>query len=164
MCCHNPTGHEFNSLRPPARCGCCPLGHVKTVVRAVICPRPDCRRPRLLPEPHGHRCRSPRPSPAVAVLKRKRARPPLHTLDRLFWTVLRVTWSRWKDGFHCEIRLNTRRTASGAVRPNFAMKPKHCVHTTLNTALRNSRIAGCGPASLAPGQLNHHQLRRGRRS
>ena len=33
----------------------------------------------------------------VAVLKRKRARPPLCRLDRLFWTVLRATWSRWKD-------------------------------------------------------------------
>ena len=33
----------------------------------------------------------------VAVLKRRRPRPPLHPLDRLFWTVLRATWSRWKD-------------------------------------------------------------------
>ena len=33
----------------------------------------------------------------VAVLKRKRPRPPWHPLDRLFWTVLRATWSRWKD-------------------------------------------------------------------
>jgi len=33
----------------------------------------------------------------VAVLKRKRPRPPLHPLDRLFWTVLRATWSGWKD-------------------------------------------------------------------
>jgi putative transposase len=33
----------------------------------------------------------------VAVLKRRRPRPPLRPLDRLFWTVLRATWSRWKD-------------------------------------------------------------------
>src|SRR6516225_6076737 len=33
----------------------------------------------------------------VAVLKRRRPRPQLHPLDRLFWTVLRATWSRWKD-------------------------------------------------------------------
>src|SRR5215469_14918963 len=33
----------------------------------------------------------------VAVLKRKRPKPPLCPLDRLFWTVLRTTWSRWKD-------------------------------------------------------------------
>jgi len=33
----------------------------------------------------------------VAVLKRKRPRPPLRPLDRLFWAVLRATWSRWKD-------------------------------------------------------------------
>src|SRR5262249_34941666 len=33
----------------------------------------------------------------VAVLKRRRLRPPLRPLDRLFWTVLRSTWSRWKD-------------------------------------------------------------------
>jgi putative transposase len=33
----------------------------------------------------------------VAVLKRRRSRPQLHPLDRLFWTVLRATWSRWKD-------------------------------------------------------------------
>src|SRR5215470_13221330 len=33
----------------------------------------------------------------VAVLKRRRPRAPLRPLDRLFWTVLRATWSRWKD-------------------------------------------------------------------
>jgi transposase InsO family protein len=33
----------------------------------------------------------------VAVLKRKRPRPPLGPLDRLFWTVLRQTWTRWRD-------------------------------------------------------------------
>jgi len=33
----------------------------------------------------------------VAVLKRRRSRPQLGPLDRLFWTVLRVTWSRWKN-------------------------------------------------------------------
>src|SRR6516162_7898926 len=33
----------------------------------------------------------------VAVLKRKRPKPPLCPIDRLFWTVLRATWSRWKD-------------------------------------------------------------------
>jgi len=33
----------------------------------------------------------------VAVLKPKRPKPPLCPLDRLFWTVLRATWSRWKD-------------------------------------------------------------------
>src|SRR5215467_9787328 len=33
----------------------------------------------------------------VAVLKRKRSQPQLCLLDRLFWTVLRATWSRWKD-------------------------------------------------------------------
>src|SRR6516225_1629125 len=33
----------------------------------------------------------------VAVLKRRQPKPPLRPLDRLFWTVLRVTWSRWKD-------------------------------------------------------------------
>ena len=32
----------------------------------------------------------------VAVLKRKRPRPRLSPLDRLFWTVLRTTWSRWR--------------------------------------------------------------------
>jgi hypothetical protein len=33
----------------------------------------------------------------VAVLKRKRPRPRLNLLDRLFWTSLRRFWSRWKD-------------------------------------------------------------------
>jgi putative transposase len=33
----------------------------------------------------------------VAVLKRKRPRPRLSPLDRLFWTALRTTWSRWRD-------------------------------------------------------------------
>jgi hypothetical protein len=33
----------------------------------------------------------------VAVLKRKRPRPPLNSVDRLFWTTLRRIWSRWGD-------------------------------------------------------------------
>ena len=33
----------------------------------------------------------------VAVLKRKRPRPTLNSLDRLFWTTLRRFWSRWAD-------------------------------------------------------------------
>src|SRR3954451_15333650 len=33
----------------------------------------------------------------VAVLKRKRPRPRLSAIDRLFWTVLRKTWPRWQD-------------------------------------------------------------------
>jgi putative transposase len=33
----------------------------------------------------------------VAVLKRKRPRPVLNTLDRLFWTMLRHFWRRRSD-------------------------------------------------------------------
>jgi putative transposase len=33
----------------------------------------------------------------VAVLKRKRPRPVLNSLDRLFWTTLRRLWPRWSD-------------------------------------------------------------------
>ena len=33
----------------------------------------------------------------VAVLKRKRPRPKLNCMDRLFWTVLRKLWSRWAE-------------------------------------------------------------------
>ena len=33
----------------------------------------------------------------VAVLKRKRPRPVLNSLDRLFWTTLRHLWSRWTE-------------------------------------------------------------------
>ena len=33
----------------------------------------------------------------VAVLKRKRPRPLLSQLDRLFWIVLRMVWPRWAD-------------------------------------------------------------------
>jgi len=33
----------------------------------------------------------------VAVLKRKRPRPKLNSVDRLFWTTLRRCWSRWSD-------------------------------------------------------------------
>ena len=33
----------------------------------------------------------------VAVLKRKRPRPTVHSLDRFFWTTLRRFWSRWSD-------------------------------------------------------------------
>jgi hypothetical protein len=35
--------------------------------------------------------------PQVAVLKRKRPRPKLNSLDRLFWTTLRRSWSRWTE-------------------------------------------------------------------
>src|SRR5215472_7625897 len=33
----------------------------------------------------------------LAVLKRKRPRPQLDRLDRIFWTVLRRCWSRWTE-------------------------------------------------------------------
>src|SRR5712672_1552730 len=33
----------------------------------------------------------------LAVLKRRRPRPVLNSLDRLFWTTLRHLWSRWND-------------------------------------------------------------------
>jgi hypothetical protein len=33
----------------------------------------------------------------VAVRKRKRPRPVLNSLDRLFWTTLRHLWSRWTE-------------------------------------------------------------------
>ena len=33
----------------------------------------------------------------IVVLKRKRPRPVLNSLDRLFWTTLRRFWSRWSD-------------------------------------------------------------------
>ena len=33
----------------------------------------------------------------VAVLKRKRPRPTLNQLDRLFWTSLRRCWPRWAE-------------------------------------------------------------------
>ena len=33
----------------------------------------------------------------VAVLKRKRPRPTLNSLDRFFWTTLRRFWPRWTD-------------------------------------------------------------------
>jgi putative transposase len=33
----------------------------------------------------------------VAVLKRQRPRPLLSSMDRLFWTTLRMVWPRWSD-------------------------------------------------------------------
>ena len=33
----------------------------------------------------------------VAVLKRKRPRPKLNSVDRFFWTTLRQLWPRWTD-------------------------------------------------------------------
>jgi hypothetical protein len=33
----------------------------------------------------------------VAVLKRKRPRPKLNLMDRLFWTALRRVWSGWAE-------------------------------------------------------------------
>jgi hypothetical protein len=33
----------------------------------------------------------------AAVLKRKRPRPPLNSLDRLFWSALRRFWGGWRD-------------------------------------------------------------------
>lgn len=32
-----------------------------------------------------------------SILKRKRPRPPLGPLDRLFWTALRESWCGWRD-------------------------------------------------------------------
>jgi putative transposase len=37
------------------------------------------------------------PRQQVAVLKRKRPRPKLNRVDRLFWTALRHCWSRWTE-------------------------------------------------------------------
>jgi transposase InsO family protein len=69
----------------------------------------------------------------VAVLKRKRPRPTLNRLDRLFWTTLRRCWSRWADvliivkpetvvGWHrAGFRLYWRwRSRSGAGRPKIS--------------------------------------------
>jgi putative transposase len=36
----------------------------------------------------------------MAVLKRKRRRPVLNRLDRLFWIILRSVWPRWSDVLH----------------------------------------------------------------
>lgn len=33
----------------------------------------------------------------IAMLKRKRPRPVLSRLDRLFWVALRTMWPRWSD-------------------------------------------------------------------
>ncbi len=33
----------------------------------------------------------------MAVLIRKRPRPKLSRMDRLFWTALRSVWSRWAE-------------------------------------------------------------------
>jgi hypothetical protein len=33
----------------------------------------------------------------LTVLKRKRPRPPVRCLDRLFWIMLRHYWSRWVE-------------------------------------------------------------------
>ena len=33
----------------------------------------------------------------VAVLKRRRPRPPLSPLDRLFWVALQDIWARWRE-------------------------------------------------------------------
>ena len=51
----------------------------------------------------------------VAVLKRRRPRPALNSLDRFFWTTLRRFWSRW-TGVMVIVQLETvtgwRRTGS----------------------------------------------------
>jgi hypothetical protein len=33
----------------------------------------------------------------VAVLKRKRPRPPWNCFDRLLWSTVRHSWTRWRD-------------------------------------------------------------------
>src|SRR5215472_17408057 len=48
----------------------------------------------------------------VAVLKRRRPRPPLRPLDRLFWTVLRSTWSSLEGCVGNRPARNGRRLAS----------------------------------------------------
>jgi len=69
---------------------------LKRVIRDSIRPRPDCRSPRLVPEPTDIAVEVALRQ-QVAVLKGKRPKPPLCPLDRLFWTVLRATRSRGKD-------------------------------------------------------------------
>jgi hypothetical protein len=46
----------------------------------------------------------------VAVLKRRRPRPPLRLLDRLFWTILRASWSCWKAA---QVIVNPKRSSIG---------------------------------------------------
>lgn len=53
--------------------------------------------PRLLSQPDGYGLEILTLRQQVAVLKRKRPRPTLRPLDRLFWTILRHCWSRWSD-------------------------------------------------------------------
>ena len=99
MCCHNRIRRDFNSLRSQWRWS----GHaVRSCYKESVLPfvfaliavarvffqsRTDIAVELLALRQQ------------VAVLKRRRPRHPLRTLDRLFWTLLRVTWSRWRDGW-----------------------------------------------------------------
>ena len=53
----------------------------------------------------------------VAVLRRKRPRPTVNYLDRLFWTTLRRVWSRWSDVL---VIVNPRLLSAGTA-PAFAL-------------------------------------------
>src|ERR1044071_5009666 len=75
----------------------------------------------------------------IAVLKRKRPRPRLSPLDRLFWTVLRTTWSHWRDalvivkpetvvGWH---RAGFRLYWHWKSRPFFCRKSAHVRHASV---------------------------------
>ena len=52
----------------------------------------------------------------MAVLKRKRPRPRLNRLDRLFWTTLRKLWPRWSNAL---VIVKPRRWCAG-IGPGFA--------------------------------------------
>ena len=79
---------------------------------------PGCH-PRLLPQSCGYLLGSPRGAAQFAVLKRKRPRPSLNRLDRLFWITLRYIWPRWSD----VLLIVKRETVVGWHRAGFRLAP-----------------------------------------
>ena len=57
----------------------------------------------------------------LAVLKRKRPRPQLNRLDRIFWTALHQCWSRWAEALLIVKPRNCRRLAPRRIRPVLAL-------------------------------------------
>ena len=75
----------------------------------------------------------------LAVLKRKRPRPTVNSLDRLFWITLRHCWSHWTD----VLVIVEPETVIGWHRAGFRL---YCRWRSLCVDKRTSQVAGLGIA------------------
>jgi hypothetical protein len=98
----------------------------------------------------------------IAVLKRKRPRPLLNGLDRLFWTTLRSLWPGWSDvlvivkpqthrtGFRLYWRWLSRRRSS---RPKASDEIRALIRRMLPKVVDDHQLALIHP----PGERDQHK-------